>query len=224
MPYGVTGGPSTFQLAMNSVLAPFLRKCVVVFIDDILIFSATWADHIQHIHVVFSVLDQHQFKIKLSKCSFAQKKLHYLGHVISSEGVATDPSKVAVIQSWPTPKSAKDVRSFLGLAGNYCKFVQHFGILSRPLTILLKKGQVFIWTLDHEQAFQMLKNALMTTPVLALPDFTKTFEMETDASDKGIGDVLHQAGHPLAFISKAMGPRQRNRCCVASGRSSFSFH
>lgn len=139
MPYGVTRGPATFQLAMNLVLAPFLRKCVVVFIDDILIFSATWADHLQHIHVVFSVLDQHQFKIKLSKCSFAQKKLHYPGHIISSEGVATNPSKVAVIQSWPTPKSVKEVCSFLGLAGYYRKFVQHFGILSRPLTMLLKR-------------------------------------------------------------------------------------
>lgn len=103
MPYGVTGGPATFQLAMNSVLAPFLRKCLVVFIDDILIFNATWADHVQHIHVVLFVLDRHRFKIKLSKCSFVKKKLHYLGHIISSEGVATDPSKVAIIQSWPTP-------------------------------------------------------------------------------------------------------------------------
>lgn len=97
MPYGVTGGPATSQLAMNSVLAPFFRKCVVVFIDHILIFSATWVDHIQHIHVVFSVLDQHQFKIKLSKCSFAQKKLHYLGHVISNEGVAIQGSYYSVM-------------------------------------------------------------------------------------------------------------------------------
>jgi hypothetical protein len=172
MPYGVTGGPATFQLAMNSVLSPFLRKCVVVFIDDILIYSSTWTEHLHQLRAVFTTLDQHHFKVKLSKCSFAQTQLHYLGHVISQQGVATDPAKVSVIQSWPSPKSAKDIRSFLGLAGYYRKFVANFGILSRPLTNLLKKGQVFVWHSEHEQAFLALKEALISAPVLALPDFS----------------------------------------------------
>jgi len=190
MPYGVTGGPATFQHVMNTVLAPLLRKCVVVFIDDILIYSKTWEDHIQHIREVFLLLQHHQFKVKLSKCSFAQQEVHYLGHVISGAGVATDPSKVRDILNWPTPQSVKDVRAFLGLAGYYRKFVKNFGVISKPLTTLLKKRVLFVWTSVHEEAFQLLKQALSTTPVLALLDFSKTFVIETDASDKGVGAVL----------------------------------
>jgi hypothetical protein len=145
MPYGVTGGLATFQLTMNLVLEPFLHKCVVVFIDDILVYSKTWTDHIKHLRAIFTTLDHHQFKVKLSKCSSVQTKLKYLGHVVSKEGVATDPDKVAAIKSWPTPKSGKDIKSFLGLAGYYRKFVQNFGVTSHPLTTLLKKGQVFVW-------------------------------------------------------------------------------
>jgi hypothetical protein len=154
-------------------------------------------------------LDQHHFKVNLSKCSFAKTQLHYLGHVISQNGVATDPGKVSIIKSWPSPRSAKEIRSFLGLAGYYRKFVANFGILSRPLTNLLKKGQLFVWHSEHEQAFNALKQALINAPVLALPDFSQQFEIETDASDKGIGAVLHQAGHPIAFVSKALGPRHQ---------------
>jgi hypothetical protein len=141
MPHGLTGGPTTFQLTMNSVLAPFLRKCVVVFIDDILIYSPTWSEHLQE---VFATLDKQQFKVKLSKCSFAQTKLNYLGHVISQEGVATDPAKIEAVQSWLVPKTVKEIQSFLGLAGYYRKFVKNFGILSRPLTNLLKKDKYFV--------------------------------------------------------------------------------
>jgi hypothetical protein len=140
MSYGVTGGPATFQLTMNSILAPLLRKCVVVFIDGILIYSQTWEDHMAHVKAVFSILDKNEFKVKLSKCAFAQNKMHYLGYVVSREGVATDSDKVVVIKSWPTPKNVKDIRSFLGLAGYYRNFVQNFGIISQPLTKLLTKG------------------------------------------------------------------------------------
>jgi hypothetical protein len=192
---------------MNSILAPLLRKCVVVFIDDILIYSQTWEDHMAHVKAVFSILDKNQFKVKLSKCAFAQNKLHYLGYAVSREGVAIDTDKVAVIKSWPTPKNVKDIRSFLGLAGYYRKFVQNFGIISQPLTKLLKKGQAFVWLDDQQQAFLALKTALTSAPVLALPNFSQPFEIETDASDKGIGAVLHQTGHPIAFISKTLGPR-----------------
>src|SRR6185503_6343241 len=128
--------------------------------------------------------------------------VHYLGHVISKNGVATDPTKVQDILNWPTPQSVRDVRGFLGLAGYYRKFVQNFGLLSKPLTNLLKKGELFVWTSIHDEAFLLLKKALSSTPVLALPDFTKTFVIETDASDKGIGVVLLQDGHPLAYVSR----------------------
>jgi hypothetical protein len=140
---------------------------------------------------------------------FAKQELAYLGHVISAKGVATDPGKVDIIKHWPVPLNAKEVRSFLGMAGYYRKFVQGFGAISRPLTSLLKKGSLFVWTQEQQQSFQALKDALTTAPVLALPDLTKSFVIETDASDKGIGAVVQQNGHPVAYVSKALGPKNQ---------------
>lgn len=207
MSYGLTGAPATFQGVMNTVLSPLLRKGVLVFIDDILIYSATLTEHVQLLRQVFQLLTEHQLKVKRSKCSFAQSSLIYLGHVISHAGVSTDPKNILAVQRWPVPTNVKEVRGFLGLAGYYRKFVRHFGVISRPLTDLLKKNVVFVWTISHQQAFEALKSALTSAPVLAIPDFSKPFEIETDASDKGVGAVLMQAGHPLAFLSKALGPR-----------------
>lgn len=129
---------------MNFILAPLLRKCVIVFIDDILIYSSNYSDHLKHVEQVFQLLQQHQFKVKLSKCSFAKQQLHYLGHVLSPNGVANDPSKVAIVQKWPSPTSVKELRSFLGLAGYYRRFVRNFGLIARPLNDLLKKGVQFV--------------------------------------------------------------------------------
>lgn len=127
--------------------------------------------------------------------------------MISSAGVATDPTKVQIITDWPQPTSVKDLQSFLGMAGYYRKFVRHFGLLSKPLTNLLKKGEQYIWTTSHQEAFDALKQALITSPVLALPNFSKPFTMEIDAFDKGIGAILQQEGHPIAYVSKALGPK-----------------
>lgn len=190
MPYGVIGGPATFQEIMNWVLAPFFRRFVVVFIDNVLIYSATWQEHLEHINAVFPALQQHQLHVKLTKCPFAKQELNYLGHVISSSGVSTDPKKIKIIADWLAPQCVKDLRSFLGMAGYYRKYVKNFGLISKPLTNLLKKGEVYVWTSEAEASFQALKNNLISALVLALPDFTKTFELETDASDKGIGTVL----------------------------------
>jgi hypothetical protein len=209
MAFGLTGAPGTFQEAMNSTLAPYLRIFVLVFFDDILIYSANYEDHLVHIRLVFELLAKDQWKIKLSKCSFAQRKIAYLGHVISEQGVGTDPSKVSAISQWPTPTSAKQLRSFLGLAGYYRKFVKGFGVISKPLTELLKKNAIFVWTIVHEQSFVALKKAMCSAPVLALPNFSKPFAIETDASSSGIGAVLIQDGHPLAYISKALGPKSQ---------------
>jgi hypothetical protein len=132
--------------------------------------------------------------------------MSYLEHIISSQGVGTDPAKLTAIASWPQPSSVKELRSFLGLAGYYRRFVHHFGLISKPLTNLLKKQTMFIWTPEHTTTFQALKNALCQSPVLALPNFSKPFTIETDASDLGVKAVLMQDGHPLAFFSKALGP------------------
>lgn len=129
--------------------------------------------------------------------------------MISAAGVTTDPKNVRAVQAWTVPQNVKEVRSFLGLAGYYHKFVKSFGIISRPLTDLLKKQVVFVWTSEHQAAFEALKAALVSAPVLALPDFSGTFVIETDASDLGVGAVLMQDGHPLAFLSKSLGPRNR---------------
>jgi hypothetical protein len=207
MPFGLTGAPATFQDFMNTVLSPLLRKCVVVFLDDVLVYSATLELHVQHLGQVFELLDQQQLHLKQSKCLFAQKKLEFLGHVVSAQGISTDPRKVEVIQNWPIPRCVKDVRSFLGMAGYYRKFVAQFGIISKPLTALLKKDNLFVWTDQTNQSFMALKEALARAPVLALPNFTKTFTVETDASGGGIGAVLQQDGHPIAYISRALGPK-----------------
>jgi len=158
---------------------------------------------------VFQLLQQHGIRIKLSKCSFAQQQLKYLGHIISSDGIAMDPKKVQDVQQWPVPTNVKDVRGFLGLAGYYRKFVQYFGAIAKPMTELLKKGTVFVWTSIHQTAFDQLKQALTTALVLQLPDFSKLFIIETNASAKGIGAVLQQEGHPIAYISKALGPKNQ---------------
>jgi len=128
---------------MNSIQQPYLRKFVLVFFYDILIYSATLEQHLEHLHLVFNLLAKGQWKLKLSKCSFAQTKISYLGHIISSVGVSTDPTKLEAIAHWPTA-SVKELRSFLGLAGYYRRFVRHFGIISKPLTNLLKKHALFI--------------------------------------------------------------------------------
>ena len=209
MSFGLTGAPNTFQGAMNSTLYSLLRRCALVFFDDILIYSKTFAEHLVHLRQVLTLLAQDKWQVKLSKCRFAQQQISYLGHVVSAAGVATDPSKIQSVRDWPLPQDAKQLRSFLGLAGYYRKFVRHFAIIARPLTDLLKKGTLFVWTADHTTSFKTLQNALVSAPVLALPDFSKPFQLQTDASDLGVGAVLLQDGHPLAFVSKALGPRTR---------------
>jgi hypothetical protein len=209
MSFGLTGALGTFQGAMNTTLAPCLRKFVLVFFDNILIYSATLSYHIQHLRQVFELLAKDNWKLKITKCAFAQTQISYLGHTISAAGVGTDPSKLSALAQWPAPNSAKELRSFLGLAGYYRRFVRHFGLISKPLTNLLKKHTVFVWTPEHEAAFQALKQALSQSPVLALPNFAKPFMIETDASDSGVGAILMQEGHPLAFFNKALSPKTR---------------
>jgi len=130
MAFGLTGAPNTFQGAMNTTLYPLLRKCALVFFDDILVYSRTLEDHIQHLRQVFTLLASDQWKVKISKCRFAQQSISYLGHIVSHNGVSTDPSKIESIQQWPPPQNIKELRSFLGLAGYYRKFAKHFATLA----------------------------------------------------------------------------------------------
>lgn len=204
MPFGLTNAPSTFQCLMNSIFAPYIRKFILVFMDDILIFSTSLADHLQHLELVFSTLREHQLFVKGSKCTFAQSQLEYLGHIISDKGVATDPAKTAAMHAWPVPTYVTEVRGFLGLTGYYRKFVRNYSILAKPLTTLLQHRE-FQWTPQAQLAFDKLKQAMTETPVLALPNFDKPFCIETDACDSGIFAVLSQDSHPVAYMSRALG-------------------
>jgi len=201
MPFGLSNAPATFQALMNDVLRPFLRRFVLVFFDDILIYSSSWSEHLQHVGLVFSALRAHGLYLKRSKCSFGTLSVDYLGHVISADGVAMDSDKVAAVTSWPTPRSPRGVRGFLGLAGYYRKFIRDFGSIAAPLTRLLRK-EAFAWTPEAAEAFDALKRALSSAPVLQMLDFTREFVVDCDASGAGFGAVLHQGSGPLAFFSR----------------------
>jgi hypothetical protein len=201
MPFDLTNAPATFQALMNDVLSSYIRRFVLVFFDDILIYSSTWAQHLQHVKMVFDTIRLHQLFVKQSKCIFGSPTVAYLGHVISSKGVAMDSDKVAAVDSWPIPRTLRALRGFLGLTGYYRKFIANYGSIARPLTNLLKR-EAFRWSTEAETAFQYLKQALITAPVLQLPDFSKKFVIECDASGSGFGAVLHQGDGPIAFFSR----------------------
>ncbi|CAA0809130.1 Uncharacterized mitochondrial protein AtMg00860, partial [Striga hermonthica] len=168
MPFGLCNAPSTFQFAMNSIFKEYLRKFVLVFFDDILIYSKSWGEHLEHLRVVLKILEANSFHIKPSKCSFGQKMVEYLGHFISHEGVKVDPRKIEAMIDWPKSTSLTQLRGFLGLTGYYRKFVKDYGTIAKPLTEMTKKDG-FTWTEASEEAFGKLKVAMTTTPVLAMP-------------------------------------------------------
>jgi transposase InsO family protein len=206
MPFGLTNAPATFQALMNDILLPFLRRFVLVFFDDILIYSSSWSEHLRHVRTVFRTLQDHHLFLKKSKCEFGLSSVAYLGHVISADGVAMDKLKVQAVLDWPVPKSARAVRGFLGLAGYYRRFIRNFGVIAAPLTALLKK-EGFRWSEDAARAFRALQTALTTAPVLQLPAFDREFIVECDASGSGFGAVLHQGAGPVAFFSRPIAPR-----------------
>ena len=169
---------------MNDVLRPYLRRFVLVFFDDILIYSTLWAEHLQHVNIVLNALRAHHLHLKRSKCSFGATSVAYLGHVISEGGVAMDADKVAAVAAWPMPRSSRGLRGFLGLAGYYRKFIRDFGLIAASLTRLLRRD-AFAWDDDATAAFKVLKSALTTGPVLQMPDFATTFVVDCDASVRG---------------------------------------
>ncbi|KAJ0764722.1 putative nucleotidyltransferase, Ribonuclease H [Helianthus annuus] len=210
MPFGLMNAPATFQAIMNDIFRPLLRRKVVIFFDDILVYSPSWETHLCDLREVFSILHLHHFMVNQSKCSFGQLKVEYLGYLIDGQGVAMDPTKVTAVLEWPVPKTLKALRGFLGLTGYYRKFVKNYGGIARPLTDLTKKD-AFVWNSSAQTAFDQLKHALVSAPVLALPNFAEPFSVECDASGRGIGAVLMQNRKPIAYFSKALSDRNLSK-------------
>ena len=177
MPFVLCNTPSTFQAIMNSIFRPYFRKFILVFFDDILIYSPTWEQHLEHVQLTLVVLRQHQFYVKMSKCAFGKQELEYLGHIITHRGVKVDEKKIEAMVAWPRPSNITELRGFLGLTGYYRKFVQGYGLIAQPLTNLLKKGN-FQWNDETEATFLALKQAMTSIPTLAMPNFSEPFTLK----------------------------------------------
>jgi hypothetical protein len=204
MSFGLTNAPAHFTYLMNSVFMPKLDKFVVVFIDDILIYSKNEEEHAKHLRIVLTRLREHQLYAKFSKCVFWLEEIQFLGHVLSANGTAVDPSKVKDTLEWNSPTTMHQVRSFLGLAGYYRRFIPDFSKIVKPITGLLKNDTKFDWSSKCNKAFEQLKVLLTTAPVLAQPDIEKPFDVYCDASGSGLGCVLMQEGRVIAYASRQL--------------------
>jgi hypothetical protein len=190
MPFGLTNAPSTFMRLTNHVLRAFISKFVIVYFDDILIYSKEIDEHIGHLRQVLDVLRKESLFANLKKCNFCMDMIVFLGYVVSAKYVEMDEAKVKAIQEWPTPRSITDVRSFHGLAIFYRRFVENFSTIASSLTEIVKKAVGFKWGEEQENAFSLLKSKLILAPLLSLLDFNNAFEIECDASGICIGAVL----------------------------------
>ncbi|KAL4020675.1 hypothetical protein IC575_019456 [Cucumis melo] len=209
MPFGLTNAPATFCTLMNKLFQPFLDRFVVVYLDDIVVYSQTLEEHVQHLRQVFQVLRNNELYIKLEKCSFAKQEVKFLGHWIKEGKLMMDNAKVRAILEWKAPTKIPELRSFLGFVNYYWRFIKGYSGIAAPLTNLLKKNQTWDWTEECQQAFDRLKHAVSEEPVMVLADHTKPFEVHTDASDFAIGGVLMQDGHPIAFESRKLNDIER---------------
>jgi hypothetical protein len=204
MSFGLTNAPTHFTYLMNSIFMPKLDKFVVVLIDDILIYSKNEEEHAKHLRVVLTCLREYQLYAKFSKCAFWLEEIQFLGHVLSAKGIAVDPSKVKDILEWKSPTTVHQVRSFLGLAGYYRRFILDFSKIVKPITGLLKNDTKFDWSSKCNMTFEQLKVLLTTAPVLAQPDVEKPFDVYCDASGSGLGCVLMQEGRVIAYASRQL--------------------
>ncbi|GKC27747.1 putative reverse transcriptase domain-containing protein, partial [Tanacetum coccineum] len=189
MPFGLTNALAIFIDLMNRVCKPYLDKFVIVFIDDILIYSKTKEDHKVHLRLMLELLTKEKLYAKFSKCEFWLQEVHFLGHVVNQSGIHVDPSKIEAVKNWKAPTTPSEVRSFLGLAGYYRCFIMNFSKIAKPLTSLTQKNQKYEWGKEQEVAFQTLKNNLCDAPVLSLPDRVEDFVVYCDASNQGLGCI-----------------------------------
>jgi hypothetical protein len=204
MSFRLTNALAHFMYLMNSVFMEELDKFVVVFIDVIMVFFKSKKEHEEHLRIVLQWLHDHQLYAKFSKCKFWLSEVQFLGHVIFSEGISVDLGKVREVLDWKLPRTVHQVRSFLGLAGYYHRFILIFSKIAKPITDLLKKEEKFVWNAERDEVFQTLKKLLTTSPVLAQLDIAKSFDVYCDASGTGLGCVLMQEGRVIAYSSRQL--------------------
>jgi hypothetical protein len=209
MLFGLSNAPSTFMRVMNQAFRPFIGKFVVVYFDDILIYSSILEEHIQHVREVLSVLQREKFYTVVAKCSFMTDSILFLGYVVSKDGLAVDESKVVVVRDWPIPTTVHEVRSFHGLVSFYQRFIKKFSTI---LALIMKcmKARKLSWSEATTTAFKLIKVKLTTSPLLVLPDFDVPFELRCDASKIGIGVVLSQKGRLVAYFNEKFKSAQLN--------------
>ncbi|KAJ0556778.1 putative nucleotidyltransferase, Ribonuclease H [Helianthus annuus] len=210
MPFGLTNAPAVFMDLMNRVCKPYLDKFVIVFIDDILIYSRSKEEHEQHLRLILELLKNEKLYAKFSKCEFWIREVQFLGHVVNEKGIHVDPSKIEAIKNWEAPKSPTEIRQFLGLAGYYRRFIENFSKIAQPLTALTQKDKKFDWGDTQESAFQLLKEKLCGAPILSLPDGTDDFVVYCDASHQGLGCVLMQRDKVIAYASRQLKVHEKN--------------
>ncbi|GJZ95088.1 putative reverse transcriptase domain-containing protein [Tanacetum coccineum] len=210
MPFGLTNAPAVFMDLMNRVCKPYLDKFVIVFIDDILIYSRNKQEHEEHLKLILELLKKEELYAKFSKCEFWIPKVQFLGHVIDSKGIHVDPAKIESIKDWASPKSPTEIRQFLGLAGYYRRFIEGFSKIAKPMTKLTQKKVKFVWGDKQEAAFQLLKKKLCSAPILALPEGSEDFIVYCDASIKGLGAVLMQREKVIAYASRQLKIHEKN--------------
>ncbi|KAJ9538993.1 hypothetical protein OSB04_031726 [Centaurea solstitialis] len=210
MPFGLTNAPAVFMDLMNRVCRPYLDKFVIVFIEDILIYSQSKEDHEQHLRLVLELLKAEKLYAKFSKCEFWIREVHFLGHVVNEEGIHVDPAKIEAVKKWEAPKTPTEIRQFLGLAGYYRRFIANFSKIAQPLTTLTQKDKKFVWGEKQEEAFQLLKHKLCNAPILALPEGTDNFVVYCDASHQGLGCVLMQNEKVIAYASRQLKVHEKN--------------
>ncbi|GKA59605.1 reverse transcriptase domain-containing protein [Tanacetum coccineum] len=210
MPFGLTNAPAVFMDLMNRVCKPYLDKFVIVFIDDILIYSKNKQEHEEHLKIILELLKKEELYAKFSKCEFWIPKVQFLGHVIDSEGIHVDPAKIESIKDWTSPKSPTEIRQFLGLAGYYRRFIEGFSKIAKPMTKLTQKKVKFVWGDKQEAAFQLLKQKLCSAPILTLPEGSEDFIAYCDTSKKGLGAVLIQREKVISYASRQLEIHEKN--------------
>jgi len=216
MPFGLTNAPATFQRLMNEIFKDLHDKCVGVYMDDVLVRSPTWAQHLKDLREVFIRFRQANLRLNIAKCKFVQPRLPFLGYIVSKEGIRTDPEKVRAMVEFQQPKDAHALRMFLGTVGYYRSFIRDYSAKTNPLNRLLKKDEPYIWGEEQQQAFELVKSSMTSAPILAYPDFNRPFSLYTDASKQGLGAILGQKEpdgkreHVILYIARSLSPPEKH--------------